>query len=184
MAAAGAAVNNSHKKVLFKICAPSTVCITKINNKQVDNAQKYHAVMPLYSLIDYSDVYLKRSGSLWQYYRDGPVLDNNGKIIDFPANSNNSGSFKFKQQITGQTGNGGTKDVEIMVLLKYLSNFCRTLKMPLINGQISLQLKWSKNCILVADTVPNQNSIFQTNDTTLYVAVVTLSTQENIKLLK
>ena len=71
-----------------------------------------------------------------------------------------------------------------MVLLKYLSNFCRTLKMPLINGQISLQLKWSKNCILVADTVPNQNSIFQTNDTTLYVAVVTLSTQENIKLLK
>ena len=81
--------------------------------------------------MEYSDYYLKTSGSLWQYHRDEPVLDNNGNIIDFPTNNKNSASFKFKQQITGQTGNGGTKDVEIMVPSKCLSNFCRTLEMPL-----------------------------------------------------
>ena len=81
---------------------------------------------------------MKTSGSLWQHYRDEPTLDNNDNITGFPAD-NNSASFKFKQQITGQTG--GTKDVEIMVPLKYLSNFWRTLEMPLINCEISLQFK-------------------------------------------
>ena len=85
--------------------------------------------MPIYNLIEYSDPYLKTSGSLWQYFRDEPALNDNGEIIDFPAD-NNSASFKFKQRITGQTGNSGTKDVEIMVQLKYLRNFCRTLEMP------------------------------------------------------
>ena len=80
--------------------------------------------------------------------------------------------------------NGGTKSVETMVPSKYLSNFWRTFEMPLINCEISLQLKWSKNCILVAGTAANQNPSFQINDTKIYAPVVTLSTQENIKLLK
>ena len=126
---------------------------------------------------------MKTSGSLWQYYRDEPTLDNNNNIIDFPANNNNSASFKFKQQIIGQTGNGGAKDVEIMVPLKYLSNFWRTPEMPLINCEISLQLKWSKSCILIAGTANNQNQTLQINNTKLYVPVVTLSTQENINSL-
>ena len=71
-----------------------------------------------------------------------------------------------------------------MVPLKYLSNFWRTLEMPLINCEISLQLKRSKKCILVAGTANNQNPSFQINDTKLNVSVVTLSTQENMKLLK
>ena len=140
--------------------------------------------MPMYNLIEYSDAYSKTSGSLWQYYRDEPALDNNNNIIDCPADNDNSSSFKFKQQITGQTGNGGTKDVEIMVPLKYLSNFCRTLEMPLINCEISIQLKWSKNCILVAGTAANQNPEFKITDTKVYVPVVILSTQDKIKLLK
>ena len=86
----------------------------------------------MYNLIEYSGAYLKTSGSLWQYYRDEPALDNNDNITDFPAANNNSKSFKSKQQLTEQTGNGGIKDVEIMVPLKYLSNFWRTLEMPLI----------------------------------------------------
>ena len=122
--------------------------------------------------------------SLWQYYRDEPALNANGEIIDFPAKNNNIASIKFKQEITRQTGNDGTKDVEIMVPLKYLGNFWRTLEMHLIDCEISLQLKWSKNSILVAGTASNQNQSFQINDTKLYVPVVTLSTQENIKLLK
>ena len=145
-AAAGAAVNNTNKNVIFKNCALFTDCITKINNTQVDDAQKIDIVIPMYNLIEYSDAYLKTSGSSWQYYRNEPALNANDDIIDFPANNNNSASFKFKQQIIGQTGNGGTKDVEIMVPLKYLSNFWRTLEMPLINCEISIQLKWSKNC--------------------------------------
>ena len=79
--------------------------------------------MPECNLIEYRDSYLNTSGSLWQYYRDEPALNANGEVIDFPSNNNNSVSFKFKQQITGQTGNGGTKDVKMMVPLKYLSNF-------------------------------------------------------------
>ena len=75
----------------------------------------------MYSLIEYIDTYLKMSGSLWQYYGDEPTLNNN--IIDFTTDNNDSISFKFKQQITGQTGNNETKDIEIKVTLKYLSNF-------------------------------------------------------------
>ena len=91
--------------------------------------------------------------------RDEPVLDINGDIIDFPVANNNSASFKFKQKIIGQTGNGSTKGVKIMVPLRYLSNFWRPLEIPLINGDISLQLKWSRN---------NQNPTFQINDAKLY----------------
>ena len=91
-----------------------------------DNNKKVY-VMPMYNLIEYSNAYSMTSGSLWQYFRDKPALDNNNNVIDFRANNNNSISFKFKQ-ITGKTGNVGTKDVEIMVPLKYLSNFGEHLK--------------------------------------------------------
>ena len=121
--AAGAAVNDTNKKVIFKNCTPFTDCITEINNTQTD--EKFHVVMPMYNLIEYSDAYSKTLASLWQYYRDEPVLDNNGNIIDFP-DDNNSVSFKFKPKITGQTGNGSTNDGEIILHLK------RTLEMLLI----------------------------------------------------
>ena len=98
----------------------------------------------MYNLIEYGTAYLKTSESLWRFYRDEPALDNNGKIIDFHANGNKNILFSFKQQITGQTGNSGTKNVEIMDLLKYPSNFWRTNEMPLINCEISLQLTCSK----------------------------------------
>ena len=121
--AAGAAVNDTNKKVIFKNCTPFTDCITEINNTQTD--EKFDVVMPMYNLIEYSDAYSKTLASLWQYYRDEPVLDNNRNIIDFP-DDNNSVSFKFKPKITGQTGNGSTNDGEIMLHLK------RTLEMLLI----------------------------------------------------
>ena len=69
-------------------------------------------------------------------------------------------------------------------MVPFLCNFWRTLEMPLINCEISLQLLWSKKCIIVAGTLNNQNPSFQIIDTKLYVIVVTLSTQENIKFLK
>ena len=78
--------------------------------------------------------------------------------------------------MTGQTGDYGTKNVEIMVRLKYLSNFRRTLEMPLINGEINLILTWSTNCVFASTNVANQNPTFEITDTKLYVPVVTLST--------
>ena len=176
-AAAGAAVNNTNKEVTFKNDAPFTDCTTEINNTQIDYAQKVDIITSMYNLIEYSDAYSKTSGSLWQYYRDEPALDNNGNITDFSDDNNNSASFKFKQKITGQTGNSSAKDVEIMVTLKYLNNFWRTHEMPLINCEVSLQSKWSRKCIIVAGTANNQNPTFQINDTKLYALVVTLSTQ-------
>ena len=136
-AAQGAAANNTDKKVIFKICAPFTNCISEINNTQIGNAKDI--VMPMYNLIEYSDNYAKTTGSLWQYCKDIPARDNNDEIAAFDAN-NLTDSFKFKAKITGETGDDGTKDVEIMVPLKYLSNFWRTLEMPLINCEANLIL--------------------------------------------
>ena len=102
----------------FKNCAPFTNCISGINNMQVDNAKDVDIVMPMYSLTEYSDNYAKTTGRLWQYFRDEP----NNDLAD-------SESFKSKIKITGKTPNDDNeKDVEIMVPLKYLSNFWKLLK--------------------------------------------------------
>ena len=138
-APADAAANNTNKKVIFKNCAPFTKCISKINNSQIDDAEYIDIVMPMYNLIEYSDNYSKTCGSLWQYCKEIPAINNSGHIEDFDE-ANATDSFNFKTKITGQTAannnNGdiaGRTDVEIMVSLKYLSNFWETLEMPLIN---------------------------------------------------
>ena len=181
--AADATANNTNKKIIFKNCAPFTNCISEISNTQVDNAKDIDIVMPMYNLIEYSDNYAKTSGSLWQYCKDMRPLNDNNEIIDFRGN-NNTNSFDFKAKITDQTGDNGTKDVEIMVPLKHLSNFRRTLEMPLINCEINLILTWSSTCVIVSTNIANQVATFEITNTKLYVTVVTLSTQENTKLLQ
>ena len=109
--------NNTDKKVIFKNCAPFTNCKSEINNTQVDSAKDIDIVMHMYNLIECSDNYSKTSGSLWQCCLDIPAVDNNNAIVDFTEN-NLTDSFNFKVKITGQTGNGRTKNVEIMVPLK------------------------------------------------------------------
>ena len=89
----------------------------------------------------------------------------------------------FKVKMTGQTGDNGRKIVEIMVPLKYLSNFWRNLEMPLINCEITLLQTWSASCVIVSTDVANQNATFAITDTKSYVPVVTLSQQDNEKLL-
>ena len=86
---------------------------------------------------------MKTWGSYWRYYRDEPALTYNDNIIDFPNDKYNSMSFKFKQQIKGQTRNNGARDVKIKVPLTSLSSCWRTLEMQLINCEISLILIWS-----------------------------------------
>ena len=94
-------------------------------------------VMPMYNLIEYSDNYFKTSRSLWRYYKDEP----NDNLANFE-------SFKSKVKINGNTpNNGNTKFVEIIVLLKYLSNSWKTLEMPLINYKVNLISAWFENFI-------------------------------------
>ena len=72
-----------------------------------------------------------------------------------------------------------------MAPLKYISNFSRALEMSLVNCEISLPLKWSRNCIIVAATAKNnKNTAIKINDTKIYVPVVSLSYQENLELLE
>ena len=127
--------------------------------------------MPMYNLIEYSDNYSKTSGSLWQYYK-----------YNLNDNLTDSESFKSKVKITGKApSNGNVKDVEITVTLKYLSNFWRTLEMPLINCEVNLILAWSKDCVITNSTGEGK---FAITETKLYVPVVNLSTKDNEKLLQ
>ena len=79
-----AAPNNRGKKIIFKNCAPFTDCISQTNNTEIDHAKDIDAVMTMYNLIEYSDNYLKTSGSLWQYYRDEPLIGDDGNITNIP----------------------------------------------------------------------------------------------------
>ena len=182
-AAADADANNTNKKVIFKICVPFTNCISEINNIQVDNGKDLDIVMAMYNLIEHSDNYSKKSRSLWQYCKVIPAVDNNNAIVNF-TESNLTDSFHLKVKITGQTEDNGTKNVEIMASLKYVSNLWRTLEMSLINCEVNLMLTWNASCVIVSTNVANQNATFSTTDTKLYVPVVTLSTQHNAKLLQ
>ena len=88
--------------------------------------------MPMYNLIEYSDNYSETSGSLWQYCKDIPTVNNASNIIDFSA-TNTTDPFKFKTKTTSQTNNDGEiNGAEIVVPLKCQSNFWRTLEMSLL----------------------------------------------------
>ena len=122
--------------------------------------------MPMYNLIEYSDNYSKTSGSLWQYCKDIPAVNNDGNIVNFNG-ANATDSFNFKTKITGQTNDDGRiNDVEIMVPLIYLSNFWRTIEMPLINCELEI--------VIIYINVANQNPTFTLTETNLYVPLVTL----------
>ena len=177
------------KYVIFKNSSPFTNCISKINNTQIDDAEYIDIVMPMYNFMEYSDNYSKTSGSLRQYCREIAAVNDNGDIIDFNG-ANSTDSFSFKTKITGESAadnnNGniaGRVNVEIMAPLKYLSNFWRTLEMPLISCEVELILNWSANCVKIYIDVANQVPTFTITKTNLYVPVVTLSTQDNAKLL-
>ena len=153
------------------MCTIYYKCINRINNTDIDTAQHIDIAMPMYNLIEYSNNYSKISWSLWQCYKDEP---NN--------NITQSESFKSKTKITGKTSAAGnTKDVEITVALKCLSNFWRTLEMPLINYDVNLILTWSRNCVITNSAGEGK---FAITEIKLYVPVVTLLTQDNAKLLQ
>ena len=117
---------DNNTKVAFKNCAPFKDCRTEINDTSVDYADFINIAMPMYNLSEYSDNYSDTSGSLWDFRRDEIV--NNANV----TNTDNAPSFKYKASIIGNTGKDGTKnEAKIPVPLKYLSNFWRSLEIPL-----------------------------------------------------
>ena len=128
---------------------PFRSCRSRINHLQVDDAQYKAVVMPMYNLLEYSDNYLKISRILWQYCRNEPAVNDNGGIIDFTADNSETDSSKIKK--TSKKAKNGQKQVKIMLPLKKLRNFWRILEMLLINCKISLDVKWSENCVKVAN---------------------------------
>ena len=128
-------------------------------------------------------IYSQTSGSLWQYCKEIPAVGDNGDIVDFNG-ANAANLFNSKTKITGTTDDNGRIDnVEIMVPLKYLSNFWRTLEMPLINCEVELILTWSADCVISYTNVANQVPTFTITEINFYVPVITLPTQDNGKLL-
>ena len=123
----------------------------------------------------------KHLENLWQYCKYIPAVDDDGNIVIFNG-ANDTDSSNFKSKIIGKTNDD--ENVEIMIQLKYLSNFWRTLEMSLINCEVKFIWTWSENCVIISTNVANQNPTFTITETNLYVPVVTLSTQDNEKLLQ
>ena len=153
-------------------------CRTEINETSVDEADIVNITMPMYNLLKYSNNYSDTLGSLWNFKRDEIEKDADLAI-------DNAFSFKYKANLIGDTvvdgANRKKEKVKIAVPLKYLSNFWRSLEMPLINCKVELSLKWYENCILSS---AGTAATFTITDAKLYVPIVTLRTEDNTKLSK
>ena len=193
-----------NRPLILKNNAPFVSCITRINGELIEDADDLDIVMPMYNLLEYSKNYRKTIGSLYNYYR-GELSDDaddnnfdNIKVI-------NSNTFKYKNKITGNTYNvdagtqgydvnkNGTQEIELGIPLKYLGNFWRALNIPLISREVSLELKWDKNCVITSleqrdigggnrGNAPT-GATLAINNCKLYVPAVTLSKDDEIKLL-
>ena len=179
---------NANTKVAFKNCAPVQKCSKEVNGPLADEVDFINIVMPMYNLIEYSDNYSDTS-SLWQFKRD--EIDTNANVCN-----TNISSFKCRSSLIGNLvadGADGKKEkVKIIVPLKYLSNFWRSLEMPLINCRVELSLRWIENCVFSggkninnegAVTNARQSSNLRNNRRNT-VPIVTVSTEDHVKLSK
>ena len=174
---------DANTRVAFKNCAPFTKCITHINDEHVDNIDNFDIIMAMYNLIEYSDNYSDTSGSLWQFKRDESPVTNAGNLDNVSVD--NSSYFKYKSSFIKESSTVGVnrvfKNAKIAVPLKYWSDFWSSLEMLLINCKIHLELNWSKNCIMFNVVGVTE---FKITNTKLYVPIFTLSSKDNVKLVK
>ena len=195
-----------NRPLILKNNAPFVSCITRINGELTGDADDLDIVMSMYNLLEYSKNYRKTIGSLYNYYRDELSDDDDDDGNNFDnINVVNSNTFKYKNKITGNTYNvnagvqgydvnkNSTQEVELAIPLKYLGNFWRALNIPLISCEVSLELKWDKNCVITSleqrdigggnrDNAPTGATLAITN-CKLYVPAVTLSKDDDFKLL-
>ena len=180
-----------NRPLILKNNTPFVSCMTNINNEFIEDADDLDIVMPMYNLLEYSKNYRKTIGSLHNYYRDELSDDNNPN--NFPnTNVVNSNAFEYKNKITGNTydvaagaagpdaNRVGKEEIELAIPLKYLGNFWRALNIPLISCEVSLELKWNKNCVI---TSLEQRQVDAGPPCKLYIPVVTLPKVDKIKLL-
>ena len=173
---------DANTRLALKYCAPFTKCNLKINDEHVDTAENLDIVMPMYNLIEYLDNYQDSPATPYRYKRDEPPANLANNLA-----TNTSSSFKYKVDLLGNpfvANDVARVAVKIVVPLKYLSNFFRSLEMPSINCKVKLNLTWKKECVLSTDNdavAPNlaNNPVFIINDTKLYVSVVSLSKEDN-----
>ena len=166
--------------VTFKNCAPFSTCKTVINDVFVDRVEHIYIAMPMYHLIEYSNNYSDILGSLWQFKRD-EVPANDADLTIYICQS-----FRYKAALVGKTANhndgkSSVKDAKIVVPLKYLSNFWRSLEMPLVNCKVYLEVSWIEDCILSS---AGNSAKFEITDAKLHVPIVTLSTKDSANLTK
>ena len=208
--------NRQDRPVILKKNAPFISCIARINGELIEDADDLDIVMPMYNLLEYSKNYRKTTGSSYNYCRD--ELNDNAHLNNHPNNNVvSSSAFKYKSKLLDNTYNvdstddpaaaGGARPVnpnyganrsgratlDLVVPLKYLGNFWRALNLPLISCEVSLELKWDKNCVITsnqintnlsgANTAAPTGPTFTINDCKMYVPVVTLSKDDEIKLL-
>ena len=160
--------------------------MTEIDGTLVHEANFISIKIPVYNLIECSDNYSDTAGSLWSFKRD--EIGNNADS----TKNDNAPSFKYKANFIANTQADGTKNrVKIAAPLKYLSNFWRSLEIPLINCKVEFPLKWIENCVLTtaainadANTTGAHGATFEITDAKSYVPIVTLSTEDNAKLSK
>ena len=193
-----------NRPVILKNNAPFFSCITRINGELIEDADDLDIVMLMYNLLEYSKNYRKTIGSLYNYYRDELSHDADDNNFD-NIKVVNSNTFKYKNKIIGNTYNvnagaqgydvnkNGMQEVELAIPLKYLDNFWRALNIPLISCEVFLELKWDKNCAITSleqrdigggnrDNAPT-GATFAINNCKLYVPAVTLSKDDEVKLL-
>ena len=193
-----------NRPVILKNNAPFVSSITRINGELNEDVDDLDIVMSMYNLLEYSKNYRKTIGSLYNYYRY-ELSDNADDNNFYNIKVVNSNTFKYKNKIIGNTYNvnagaqgydvnkNGTQEVELAIPLKYLDNFWRALNIPLISCEVSLELKWDKNCVITSlqqrdigggnrDNAPT-GATLAVNDCKLYVPAVTLSKDDEIKLL-
>ena len=199
--------DRKNRPLILKNNAPFVSCITRINGELIEDADDLDIVMSMYNLLEYRKNYRRTIGSLYNYYRDELSDDADDNNFD-NINVVNSNTFKYKNKITGNTYNAdaaaqgydvnknGTQEVELAIPLKYLGNFWRALNIPLISCEVSLELKWNKNGVIasleerqvdagppvVRDNAPT-GATLAINGCKLYIPVVTLSKDNEIKLL-
>ena len=164
--------------VALKNCAPFHTCDVTINDEHVEKAEDLDIVMSMYNLLEYSDNYQDSTGSFYQFKRDEPP-DDNADV------ANNTSSLVYKSKLITGTDNNNVNNVKLVVPLKYVSSFFRSLEMPLVNCKIDLELTWHKDCMISSvNAAAGQVVSFMITNTKLYVPVVTLSTKDNNYLTK
>ena len=166
------------RNIAFKKCAPFRECDLSINDEFIKKAQNLDIISPMYNLLEYSDNYQDSTGSLYYFKRDEPPA-NNGDIAADTI------SLVYKVKLIEGADDNHTQSIKLVVPLKYLSNFFRSLEMPLLNCKVNSSLLWSKDCLVSSENaVAGQVLEFIIDKTELYVQIVTLSTKDNAKLSK